>query len=552
MITLCLPFLHYVLAPSMSMCSMARRSAARLSVYLLLPVCPYARMPVCPYARMPVCPLHAARCTLPVCPYARCTLPAARCPLHTARCPLPAARCTLHAARCPLHAARCPLPAARCPLHAARCPLPVDLPAARCPLPVDVPAARLTAARTNSPSPSPSPRSSINRALKADLQRKLRSSPTSQYQRLLEVRGRLPAFAMRDEIVQAIRSHQVTVIAGDTGCGKTTQVPQCVLDDMILSSDGANANIVVTQPRRISAIGVSERIASERCEHLGGTCGYSIKLERKASSATRLLFCTTGILLRRLQCDPDLASVSHGEFPVYAGCPSCSHLTVSWALLVFVDEVHERDINTDFLLIILKALLHRRTSLKLVLMSATLNAEEFASYFENTALVSIPGRAYPVAENRLEDVLQLTGYQIREGSGFCSRDQNSPARISKNDLRKRYSKYSSDVVRSVSLVDETIINYELLADLVEHITQNCDDGAILIFLPGLLEIGKAIDELRKKEIFQGPRALIYPLHSSLSSIDQRAVFSVPEKGVRKIVVATNIAETSITIEGEIS
>jgi ATP-dependent RNA helicase DHX36 len=394
-------------------------------------------------------------------------------------------------------------------------------------------------------------RSSINRALKADLERKLRSSPTSQYQRLLKVRGRLPTFAMRDKIVQAIRGHQVTVIAGDTGCGKTTQVPQCVLDDMILSSDGANANIVVTQPRRISTIGVSERIASERCEHLGGTCGYSIKLERKASSATRLLFCTTGILLRRLQCDPDLASVSHGEFAVYAGCLSCSHLTVAWLLLVFVDEVHERDINTDFLLIILKALLRRRTSLKLVLMSATLNAEEFASYFENTALVTIPGRAYPVVENRLEDVLQLTGYQIGEGSDFSCRDHNSQTRISKNDLRKRYSKYSSDVIRSLSLVDETIINYELLADLVEHITQTCDDGAILIFLPGLLEIGKAIDELRKKEIFEGPRAIIYPLHSSLSSIDQRAVFSVPEKGVRKIVVATNIAETSITIEGEI-
>lgn len=95
------------------------------------------------------------------------------------------------------------------------------------------------------------------------------------------------------------------------GTDQTTQVPQLVLDHMIESGEGAAANIVVTQPRRISAIGVSERIAQERCEAVGETCGFSIKLEKKTSSRTRLLLCTTGILLRRLQCDPDLASVSH-------------------------------------------------------------------------------------------------------------------------------------------------------------------------------------------------------------------------------------------------
>ena len=135
---------------------------------------------------------------------------------------------------------------------------------------------------------------------------------------------------MAKEVVETITANQVTVIAGDTGCGKnilyghvtslsfltlvpgkTTQIPQIVLDDKILKGQGAETNIIVTQPRRISAIGVSERIAKERTEKVGETCGYSIKLEKKMSSTTRLLLCTTGVLLRRLQCDPDLALVSH-------------------------------------------------------------------------------------------------------------------------------------------------------------------------------------------------------------------------------------------------
>ena len=115
---------------------------------------------------------------------------------------------------------------------------------------------------------------------------------------------------------------------------------------MIENNMGAEANIIVTQPRRISAIGVADRIAAERVEKVGQTVGYSIRLDSRRSSATRLLLCTTGVLLRRLQVDPDLASVSH----------------------VFVDEVHERDLNTDFLLIILRDLLYRRKSIKLILM----------------------------------------------------------------------------------------------------------------------------------------------------------------------------------------
>lgn len=209
---------------------------------------------------------------------------------------------------------------------------------------------------------------------------------------------------------------------------------------MITKGMGSSANIIVTQPRRISAIGVAERVAAERIERIGETCGYSIKLEKKWSKKTRLLFCTTGILLRRLQCDPDLASVSH----------------------VFVDEVHERDLNTDFLLIILKSLLSRRSSIKLVLMSATVNATTFSDFFGGCAVVSIPGRTFPVEEHRLEEILSLTQYEVKEDSDYAWKGKGSVNRPSKSALRKLYyPRYKSSVIHSLSVVDESQVNYEL-------------------------------------------------------------------------------------------
>ena len=304
------------------------------------------------------------------------------------------------------------------------------------------------------------------------------------------------------------------------GAGKTTVVPTLLLNDMIETGIGCYANIWVTQPRRISAIAVAERIASERGEKVGETCGYSIKLERKCSSRTRITLCTTGILLRRLQCDPDLANISH----------------------LIIDEVHERDMNSDFALIILKELLKRRKNLKLILMSATFEKSIFSSYFSGCAIVEIPGRAHPVREFRLEDVLQLTGYEVLEGSDYAwnERSDNTVQKWSKTALKKLYHpKYSNKTIHSLSIVDESKINYEIVASLVEHLTLNSEEGAILIFMPGMAEISNTIDELRKKELFQSDKVVIYPLHSSLASSDQSKVFIVPPIGIRKIVVVRN-------------
>ncbi|KAH6782372.1 RNA helicase family protein, partial [Perilla frutescens var. frutescens] len=149
----------------------------------------------------------------------------------------------------------------------------------------------------------------------------------------------------------------VVVVSGETGCGKTTQLPQYILESEIEASRGAACSIICTQPRRISAISVAERVAAER-----------VRLEGMRGRDTRLLFCTTGILLRRLLVDRNLKGVTH----------------------VFIDEIHERGMNEDFLIIVLKDLLPRRPELKLILMSATLNADLFASYFGGAPTIHIP------------------------------------------------------------------------------------------------------------------------------------------------------------------
>ncbi|CAI5975460.1 unnamed protein product [Closterium sp. NIES-65] len=164
--------------------------------------------------------------------------------------------------------------------------------------------------------------------------------------------------------------HHVGGSKSETGCGKTTQLPQFILESEIEAGRGSQTMIICTQPRRISATSVAARVAAERGEEVGGSVGYQIRMESRRGASTRLLFCTTGVLLRRLVQQPDLAGVSH----------------------VMVDEIHERGMNEDFLLIILRDLLPRRPDLRLVLMSATINAELFSEYFNKAPMAHIPWR----------------------------------------------------------------------------------------------------------------------------------------------------------------
>lgn len=177
------------------------------------------------------------------------------------------------------------------------------------------------------------------------------------------------------------------MITGDTGSGKTTQVPQYLLE--LFSERNEPVRIICTQPRRIAAISVAERVANERGEQLGGTVGYQIRLESRMSSKTALMFCTTGILLRTLMYqEGNLERVTH----------------------LIIDEVHERDRFVDFLLGVLKSRLPRLPNLRLILMSAALDISVFSNYFSSCPVMHVQGKCFPVTEYFLEDVLELTDH----------------------------------------------------------------------------------------------------------------------------------------------
>lgn len=384
-----------------------------------------------------------------------------------------------------------------------------------------------------------------------------------KYLSMLSFRRSLPAFNKMTEIIEAVRNNQVVIISGETGCGKSTQVPQFLLDDWLINrKDGEHFEIICTQPRKISAIGVSERVAAERAERIGETVGYQIRLESKMSQYTRLLFCTTGILLRRLEREPLIDSITH----------------------VIIDEVHERSEESDFLLFILKDILHQRPSLKIILMSATLNAQLFSSYFGGVPVIEIPGRTYPVEQFWLEDIINMTDYRLEEYSQFSrkigkqnSRDLESLdaecelAEIQRRNLlvpdRKnrdeflpicqffyRYRAYPRPVVKTLYLMDLDRINNELievaLLWIIEGNHQYPQEGSILVFLPGIAEILSLRDALLTHPLFhpRNSKFLILPLHSMLTTDEQSLVFRKPRPGIRKIVLSTNIAETSITID----
>ncbi|CAH8448163.1 unnamed protein product [Heterobilharzia americana] len=375
---------------------------------------------------------------------------------------------------------------------------------------------------------------------------------SAAYNKYLEFRSKLPAYQIKEDIVSTVQDNQVVIISGETGCGKTTQVPQFILEDRVSKGNGSVTRIVVTQPRRISAISVAERVAAERGQSIGSSVGYQVRLERRYPQRPHgsILFCTTGIVLQWFRSDPLLKNVSH----------------------IIVDEVHEREFLCDFLLCMLKRIAPFRPDLRIILMSATINAERFSEYFDNCPKFEIPGRTFPVKICYLEDVLKETNFWLPNNAiATLSRDQSRTTKqhlLKSNISRKEasilsYGKSSEfnrwlksvsglssnavEILRGVG--EDSYPQTDLIAHSVEHILQNTQWGAILVFVPGLVDIKDTIQSLRalnpRRYNELNGNVRIYPLHSRLPTSRDRSLFEPPPHGKRKVIISTNIAETSV-------
>lgn len=292
-----------------------------------------------------------------------------------------------------------------------------------------------------------------------------------------EQREGLPIFKLRNELLQAIHDNKVLIVIGETGSGKTTQITQYMAEAGYTS----RGVIGCTQPRRVAAMSVAKRVSEEYGCRLGAEVGYAIRFEDQTGPDTLIKYMTDGMLLREILSDDEVSKYS----------------------VIMLDEAHERTISTDVLFGLLKAAVKKRPELKLIVTSATLDAEKFSTYFFNSHIFTIPGRTFPV------EIL-----------------------------------YSKDP-------EQDYVEAALMTVLQIHLTE--PSGDILVFLTGQEEIDTACqvlhERMQKLEAMSPPPLIILPVYSALPSEMQTMIFEPPPPGCRKCIVATNIAEASLTIDG---
>eukprot|EP01062_Namystynia_karyoxenos_P078516 TRINITY_DN809_c0_g1_i2.p1 TRINITY_DN809_c0_g1~~TRINITY_DN809_c0_g1_i2.p1 ORF type:complete len:1791 (+),score=482.24 TRINITY_DN809_c0_g1_i2:97-5373(+) len=364
-------------------------------------------------------------------------------------------------------------------------------------------------------------------ASRAVLEGREQGRRTVRYMETQPEREGLTAAQSKMSILNALRQYQVVIISGDTGTGKTTQVPQYILDDAIDSGEGAGTRIIVTQPRRIACIAVAERVAQERGEEVGKSVGYAVRLAAQAaSSPASITYCTAGVLLRKLRSDPDLEQATH----------------------LVLDEVHDRDLSTDILMAFVRELIRRRRDLRVIVQSATLHARNFYDYWSalgaRVCYCEIPGQMHPVDEYHLDELLVMLG----------KKEDDLP-----EAKRRRLQEVAPHGAPQAPLspwraMVEDPLDLELLRDTVLYLcqddaTMNNDQlrtaGAILIFVSGMDDI--TVIRRMLEDIPGQERRLIVCCHSALILEEQKKLFSPPPTGKRKIIIATNIAETSVTL-----
>ncbi|XP_059303682.1 pre-mRNA-splicing factor ATP-dependent RNA helicase DEAH1-like isoform X1 [Lycium ferocissimum] len=300
----------------------------------------------------------------------------------------------------------------------------------------------------------------------------------SAFEKLQEDRKTLPMYPYREDLLQAINDHQVLVIVGETGSGKTTQIPQYLHE----AGYTKRGKIGCTQPRRVAAMSVAARVSQEMGVKLGHEVGYSIRFEDCTSEKTILKYMTDGMLLREFLGEPDLASYS----------------------VIMVDEAHERTLSTDILFGLVKDIARFRPDLKLLISSATLDAEKFSDYFDCAPIFKIPGRRFPVE------------------------------------------------IHYTKAPEADYLDAAVVTALQIHVTQPPGDGDILIFLTGQEEIETAEEIIKHRIKGLGTKIaelIICPIYANLPTELQAKIFEPTPEGARKVVLATNIAETSLTIDG---
>ncbi|XP_045863863.1 ATP-dependent RNA helicase TDRD9 [Meles meles] len=323
----------------------------------------------------------------------------------------------------------------------------------------------------------------------------------------------LPINRCKEEVISLIESNSVVIIHGATGSGKSTQLPQYVLDRCIQRS--ACCNIVVTQPRKVGASSIARWISTERAWTLGGLVGYQVGLEKVATEDTKLIYMTTGVLLQKIVSAKSLMEFTH----------------------VFIDEVHERTEEMDFLLLIVRKLLRTNSRfVKVILMSATINCKEFADYFAvpvqnkmNPAYVfEVEGKPHSIEEYYLDDL------------GHVHHGRLPPRVLEEPVITKDIYEVAISLIQMFDNLDMK----ERGSKTWSGAQFMLERSSVLVFLPGLGEINY-MHELLTNMVHK--RLQVYPLHSSVTLEEQNNVFLSPVPGYRKIILSTNIAESSVTV-----
>ena len=290
----------------------------------------------------------------------------------------------------------------------------------------------------------------------------------------------LPVYEQKQKILDCLKDNQVVIVESPTGSGKTTQIPVILYE----AGYATNGVIAVTQPRRIAALSVSEFISKQLGTSYPGLVGYKMRFEDKTDQSTRIKIMTDGILLQEMKLDPWLSKYS----------------------VVMVDEAHERSLNIDFVLGLLKRVLKERKDFHVIVSSATMNTQAFSEYFDNAPVISIDTITYPVS----------IIYDPIAGGVTTSTDSGSDILLSK------------------------------ICTIVDRVLDNDEDGGILIFLPGEKIIKDCADRLYHCPFSR--KLHILPLYGRLSKEEQERVFDEPPENKKKVIISTNIAETSVTIQ----